>query len=68
MKDAEMRDSGYWTSENVKTFLETFAQSRNMDPLNAQNWYNSYSEFHEIKVISLLLFIIILNVFINVCH
>lgn len=50
VKDAVPRDEGHWTPENVKIFLENFAKNRNMDPLIAQNWYNSFGEFHEIKV------------------
>lgn len=35
---------GYWLADkgkNMRTFLEDFARSRNLDPLLAETWYNT---------------------------
>lgn len=41
---------GHWNARNMRSFLEEFAKSRNMDPLLAETWYNiPYQDISQVQ-------------------
>ena len=60
---------GYWTSKNMRLFMEAFARSKNLDPLVPETWYRiSPKEFAKFKVYTFyfVLFCYVLFYFIDV--
>jgi hypothetical protein len=44
---------GYWTTNNMRLFLENFARDRNLDPLLPETWYEiPYKEICEVVCLS----------------
>eukprot|EP00026_Physarum_polycephalum_P001538 Phypoly_transcript_01540.p1 GENE.Phypoly_transcript_01540~~Phypoly_transcript_01540.p1 ORF type:complete len:1069 (+),score=95.14 Phypoly_transcript_01540:45-3251(+) len=44
------RPPGYWTPKNMRLFMESFAKSKNLDPLLPETWYKiSPREFLKLK-------------------
>ena len=44
------KPQGYWTSKNMRAYMENFAKRRHMDPLLPETWLHSFSEFVQSKV------------------
>ncbi len=40
MVDITTRPNNRWTTKTMRSFLEAFAKSRNVDPLNPDTWYS----------------------------
>jgi len=52
---------GHWTLKNIRTFMEKFAKSRNMDPLRAKTWYSSREAFCNSKVHFIIFYFILFS-------
>lgn len=56
---------GYWTTKNMRLFLERFAKHRNLDPLVADTWYQiTRDDIKKTKVRNnnlLLIFLLFIN-------
>lgn len=45
---------GYWTAKNMRSVLENYAVSRNMNPSSPETWNSiSYTDIHELEVLNL---------------
>ena len=43
----------YWTPRNMRAYMESYARSRNLDPLLPETWYSSFTGFSHSRVCQL---------------
>ena len=51
MKGFKSNPVGHWSKGNMRNYMEAFAKSKDLDPLQADTWYNSMKLFCKTKVL-----------------
>lgn len=59
------QEPNQWTKKSMRSFMESFAKRRNLDPLSPSTWYNLYSPFMKTRVFINSSFYIINNFFLR---
>eukprot|EP00026_Physarum_polycephalum_P001914 Phypoly_transcript_01917.p1 GENE.Phypoly_transcript_01917~~Phypoly_transcript_01917.p1 ORF type:complete len:811 (+),score=69.95 Phypoly_transcript_01917:211-2643(+) len=49
VKDFKSNPVGHWSKGNMRNYMESFAKSKNMDPLQPDTWYDSLKLFCKAK-------------------